>query len=291
MMNKHRGFTLIELIMVILITGMVAATLVIFLQPALRSYVDTSRRADLTDMADTALRRMAQDIRSAVPNSIRQGGATCFQLVPTNGGGRYRMEVDTTNTTNDDYSKALDTTTTTTVFDVLSPLPANPVGNQTVPVVGDWVVVDNQNGGDVYDGSNRGTIKSIDTPPPAGSGGATVGQHRITLTAPTQFPIGYQAGRFVVVPQNEATVTYTCNGGTLYRVASTTFGPAQCAAPVNTATVNSAIVATGVSNCVFRYTANDSATEQSGYIGLQLSLARGGDTVTLMHGVHVENVP
>ena len=279
MMNKHRGFTLIELIMVILITGMVAATLVIFLQPALRSYVDTSRRADLTDMADTALRRMAQDIRSAVPNSIRQGGATCFQLVPTNGGGRYRMEVDTENA----GSNALDTTTTTTAFDVLSPLPQNPVGNQTVPVVGDWVVVDNQNGNDVYNNINRGQIAGIATHPDD----SALGRHRITLNAPTQFPIGYQEGRFVVVPGAEQTVTYTCVGNRLFRVTAGFGAQPQCNAPAG----SSHIVATNVSNCVFRYTANESATEQSGYIGLQLSLTRGDDEVTLMHGVHVENVP
>ena len=82
-MMKMRGFTLVELVMVIIITGVLAAALTVFMKPAIDSYFDTRRRADLTDMADTALRRMSQDIRSAVPNSIRSVTASCFQLVPT----------------------------------------------------------------------------------------------------------------------------------------------------------------------------------------------------------------
>lgn len=75
----------------IVITAILAATLTIFLKPAIDSYFDTRRRVDLTAIADTALRRMAQDIRSAVPNSIRPGpgaySTSCFQLVPTIAGG------------------------------------------------------------------------------------------------------------------------------------------------------------------------------------------------------------
>jgi MSHA biogenesis protein MshO len=272
-MKKIRGFTLIELIMVIVLTGILAAALTVFLRPAIDSYLDTRRRADLSDMADTALRRMSQDIRSAVPNSIRMGGAACFQFVPTITGGRYRKAPDTTVVSAN--SAALDTTTTTTVFDVLSLM-------RTLPAVGDWVVINNQDTNDVYNGTNRSQITGIQTPP--NPGGTAVGQHRITI-APRQFSTGYDDGRFVVVSNAEQTVSYSCNGGTLFRTPAA-FGAVQCAP-----TANSAVVATDVQGCTFTYTPNQGATQQSGFIELQLTLGRAGESITLSHGVHVENVP
>jgi MSHA biogenesis protein MshO len=268
------GFTLIELIMVITITGILAGILVVFLKPAISSYFDTKRRGALTDMADTALRRMGQDIRSAVPNSLQLGSSTCFELVPTIAGGRYRVAPDTTQVSN---SKWIDNTGSTSAFDVLGI-----VGART-PAAGDFVVINNQNSGDVYSGINRGTISGVTTP----TGG--VGASRITLATATQFPVGYNDGRFVVVPGTEATVTYTCSGTTLYRIATTTFGGAQC-----TPGATSPVVATNV-NCgssSFIYSPNQGATQQSGFILLELVLnSSTGDTVSLSSGVHVENLP
>ena len=132
---RSRGFTLVELVMVIVITGVLAGALTIFLVPAVNSYFDTRRRADLTDLADTALRRMAKDIRSAVPNSVSSVSASCIQLVPTIAGGRYRLAPDTVA----GGSKHIDTRSATLDFDVLTPL-------SQIPASGDWVVIDNQNG-------------------------------------------------------------------------------------------------------------------------------------------------
>ena len=64
---KQRGFTLVELITVIVIMGIMASMITVFLKPAIDSYLDSRRRADLTDIADTAIRRMAQDILEAKP--------------------------------------------------------------------------------------------------------------------------------------------------------------------------------------------------------------------------------
>ena len=263
--KKMRGFTLVELIMVIIITGIMAATLTIFLKPVIDSYFDTRRRADLSDIADTALRRMAKDIRSAVPNSIRSVSPTCFQLVPTIAGGRYRMAPDTVTA----GSAYIDSSLATSAFDVLSPL------SQT-PVSGDWVVIDNQNGADVYAGSNRAQVNTVTTP--------ATGLHRISLASPTQFPVGYDGGRFVVVPNAEQTVFYNCAGRVLYRTVQD-FNIAACPAS------GGAVVATDVASCSFVYDPNQGATQQSGFVWMQLQLSRSGESVALTHGVHVDNVP
>lgn len=267
---KARGFTLVELVMVIMITGVLAASLTIFLKPAIDSYFDTRRRADLTDMADTALRRMSQDIRSAVPNSVRWVSATCFQLVPTITGGRYRMAPDTVA----GGSAYVDTSVATSAFDVLSPM-------ATIPATNDWIVIGNQNAGDVYAGTNRGAVSSVTTP--------ATGLHRINLTTAKQFPVGYEGGRFVVVPNAQTTVFYSCTGGILYR--GTTSGFATVDTAACTAAAGAAVVATDVASCTFVYDPNQGATQQSGFVWMRVELSRAGESAALAHGVHVSNAP
>lgn len=269
---KSRGFTLIELVMVIVVTGVLAASLTTFLKPAIDSYLDTRRRADLTDMADTALRRMGQDVRRAVSNSIRWVSPTCIQLVPTIAGGRYRLAADIVTA----GSQSVDTSIATTGFDVLSPL-------SPLPVKDDWVVIGNQNADDVYTGASRGAIDTVTTP------AAAHGLHRISLAPATQFPVGYDGGRFVVVANAEQTVFYSCNATTkrLYR----TPGVFSANQATTCAATSGAVVATDVTSCSFVYDPNQGATQQSGFLWMRLELSREGETASLAAGVHVGNVP
>ena len=285
---RGRGFTLVELVMVIVITGILAATLTVFLKPAIDGYVDTRRRAEMTDIADTALRRMAQDIRSAVPNSVRVFGKQCFELLPTSNGGRFRLAPDTKwDAANPaKVSKAVDTSVPTASFDVLSPLLAT-------LNAGDWVVIDNQNTADAYVGTNRAPLKVGSIPD------ASLGAARIDFDVAQQFPVGYDGGRFVVVPNNggKPAVVYVCDGagvdsqgygtGTLYRVPRA-FTPALDSCP---ATTGGAVLATNVSSCTFIYNANQGATQQSGFVWMQLVLRQASEDVALAFGAHVDNVP
>jgi MSHA biogenesis protein MshO len=279
-MMKNRGFTLVELVIVIVITGILAATLTVFLKPTIDSYFDTRRRADLTDMADTALRRMSQDIRRAVPNSIRWVSAGCFQLVPTIAGGRYRMESDTVSAT---ASKWVDSAALTTDFDVLSPMASIPVAGAAN---GDWVVIDNQNGDEVYTDPSpgpRARITAFSTASTAAQ--KLVYQHRITVSK--QFPPGYDGGRFVIVPNAEQTVFYNRVGTTLYRTVDV-FGAVQATSCAKT---TGAVVATNVQNFTVVYSSNQGATQQSGFVWMRLELGDPLESVALAYGVHVDNVP
>jgi MSHA biogenesis protein MshO len=292
-MRRSRGFTLIELVVAIVLFGILSASLVVFLRPAVDSYLATRVRAELAAQAGQALTRMQSDVRSAVPNSIRTPDAACVELVPTSTGGRYRRAADTVNddapscTPSATCSAALDTTQATTVFDVLTPLSAP-------PAAGDFVVVDNQNPGDVYSGANRAAITAVDTP------AAAFGAHRITF-AGTAFPAGYDGGRFVVVPAAQAAVFYVCSGadgtldsagngkGTLFRRSNYGFDsgyPGACPA-----TTGAAVMATHVRSCRFVYDPNQGATQQHGFVSLQLELARNGETASLVFGAHVVNTP
>src|SRR5258706_15772713 len=87
------GFSIIEMITVIVLMSIVGAASAVFLIPAVRGFSAQTQRAALVDEAESALRRMARDIRISVPNSIRvtQVSNTSFalEMVPTVDGGRY----------------------------------------------------------------------------------------------------------------------------------------------------------------------------------------------------------
>jgi MSHA biogenesis protein MshO len=292
---RSRGFTIIELVMVIVITGIIAATVTIFFKPAVDSYFGARHRATLTDMADTALRRMGREVRFAVPNSVRTPNSQCFELIPASAGGRFREASDTVNdaptplpcTPSATCSAPLDLSQPATRFDSLSLLSA-------VPAVNDWVVIDNQNTNDVYAGSNRAQIAAVATP-----ARATDGFHRITLSLATQFPSGYVGGRFMIVPSAQRAVFYSCVGaggldaqgngtGTLYRVSNYGFNAAYPAACPG---AGGDIVARRVRSCNFAYAPNQGATQQSGFVWMQIQLTEANETISLSYGAHVDNVP
>ena len=82
------------MIVTLVLFGVMAATLTIFFKPALDTWLAVRNRSTLAAEADAAMRRMLREVQVAVPNSIRTPATSCFELVPTSGGGRYRMGID-----------------------------------------------------------------------------------------------------------------------------------------------------------------------------------------------------
>lgn len=297
-MKRQQGFTLVELIVVIVLIGIIGGMLSLQLLPSIRSYLLVSQRASLTNQADTALRRIVSDVRGAVPNSLRLGlGSTsCLELVPSKDGGRYRTAPDAAASTD---SAWLDDTVARNSFDVLTAF-------DDPPQAGDAIVIGNQNPDDVYSGRFTATVLAA----PAPHTDFKLGESRITLDtgAPgsdpdgMRVPPGYDGGRFIVVPGGERVVSYTCIGGgtdaagtgrgVLYRLADANFhGSPVCSAPDGTAPAGAAVLATKVEKCVFSYSPNQGPTQESGFAQLQLTLTDKGEAVTLTLGAHVDNVP
>jgi MSHA biogenesis protein MshO len=127
------------------------------------------------------------------------------------------------------------------------------------------------------------------------------GAHRISVVS-TQFPSGYDGGRFTIVSNNggKPSVFYVCSGadgnldaqgngkGTLFRVTGPFNATYPSACPDTT---GAAVLATHVKSCNLVYDPNHGATQQSGFVWMQLDLAEANETVPLSYGVHVSNVP
>ena len=70
-----------------------------FIKAPMDSYIDTVRRANLTDAADSALRCIVRDIHTALPNSLRStspASNNCVEFLPVVGGGRYQVTLSVT---------------------------------------------------------------------------------------------------------------------------------------------------------------------------------------------------
>ncbi|MBJ7313584.1 type II secretion system protein [Rugamonas sp. CCM 8940] len=283
--RRQRGFTLVEAIMVMVITGVLAGILVLFIRQPVQNYMDASGRAEMSDQADLALRRMARELRGALPNSVREqvvGGASLIEFIPTKIGGRYLSIEDNANAA----LPVLDFQTVANTFTVDG---AMPVGVSAI-VAGDDMVVYNLGSGyldaDAYAGSNRARVLAV--------AGNTVTLLANTfsvpaLATPARLPNTSPSQRFQVVQQP---VLFVCQGnaaatGTLTRFWNYGF---QAAMPVAGAG-QSAVLARNVVSCTFRYT--NQPNVHTGLIGLTIVLGRPNSTerITLAHQIHVENTP
>lgn len=259
------GFTLVEMIVVIVIVGILAALGGKFIVEPVTGYVDLSRRTRLVDQAEMALRRMQRDIRHALPNSIRIDASGQFlEMLNTVDGGRYRRYPDPL--TGGDI---LDFSLADTGFDVLGQLTQIPMAGQNLVV---------------YNTSSSGTsgnayAAGADNLATAGVG-STV--EHIVMGPGFDFSNSSPSQRFFLV---DTPITYACEGGVLNRYDGYSIATTQPTPPVGVGD----LVTRSVSGCNFSY--DPGASQRAGLVTLKLSLSEAGETITLLHQVHVVNAP
>ncbi len=267
---SQQGFTLIEAIVAMVLLGIAGSLVGMFIRIPIEGYFDTERRARLTDTADTALRRMARDLRRALPNSIRitaVGNVRYLEFLQTRAGGRYRIDPRAAGGGNPLAFGIADTDG----FEVL--------GGPLDFRAGDHVAIANlgtDSGADAYTGNNMVPVTGI-----AGS---------VVQFAAFRFPVPSPGARFFIVDQR---VTYECNPdtGLLRRYSGYALvGAAQPTPPGVAPVLLADRVANRATACTMTYDANVANTRM-GVVSMSLTLEEAGESVTLLHQVHVSNVP
>jgi len=297
---RDGGFTLVEMITSLAILGILSAIVASFLQIPIQGYFDVSRRAQLTDAADLALRRMSRELQGALPNSVRVagacgGGGPCYlEFLEVRAAGRYRAEPGG-GTACPAGNDALVFGSADSCFTTLGTTP-----DLARVLLGDFLVVYNLGpgfaGANAYDpvvpvGSNRVGLAAL----PTASAIAAPPEDRFTFPIHT-FPLASPGNRFHIV---SGPVTYEClpspvpGAGTLVRHSGYAIGAAQPVPPVGGANT---LLATGVTTCLFTYTGNVVAL-RNGVVLMALGLSQVvpgslvADNVTLFNQAQVSNTP
>ena len=306
MLKRTQGFTLIELIIVIAVTGVVATMVSTIIGQQAYGYVQFQKRAQLLQQAEAAMQLLTLDIQNAVPNSLRVNGSF-LELVPIEDMAYYRETVDYDESDGDelDFSVADDQ------FEVFTDLVSSDTYSSTAQVViynlgltGTDLYNDEIDPTAVLPADQVGVISEpglyfIDQTNDDGHPEDIICFDKNNTSCVT--PVGQQfvssspSQRMYVV---DGALTYFCNpnasdpaSGTLERYSDYAVQSSQPVAtgssPLSGAT--SAVVTDGVSSCSIQYSSGSMARDS--LISIRLALSDGRQSVTLLKQVKVSNVP
>ncbi len=278
------GFTLVELLTVIIIIGIIGGIVGMFISRPINEYMDIARRAEMTDIADTALRRMGRDIRTAVPNSVRvpSSSSQYLEFLPTKTGGRYRAEAFGGSGACAAAGDELLFASADSCFEI--------TGAAITFAAGDFIVIGStqSDGNPPYDKTANGVLRDYT----GGAGAKTV----VTMTGAVQLPdfASLSSQRFEVISASEQAVTYACENvggtvdgtGTLKRYSGYGFKTAQL--PPASLGVAGILLADKISACNIVYSLPN---QRNGLVAISLTLLRGGESISLYHEIHVNNLP
>jgi len=294
----QRGFTLVEMIVVIVVSGILAGVVMQFITAPIDAYMDQSRRARLVDIAHNAIGRITRDIQQALPNSIRTGcGGQCVEFLRVAAAGRYRAAP-----VGDPLSFVA--TDADTSFDVLGPfdnfaslsVSASPTGCISGTAACVAIYNTGQAGTDVWnaDHSGVGWLPDNLATLSAVSGTSVSFVNSGFASGQTVFPAASPDQRFYLV---DTPVSFLCDiaAGTLRRYQGYSITHPQTAADQHAELLGlanpaeHALLAHQVVACGFTYLPG--TPSRNGLLTVRIQVSEAGEGVTLFEQVHVPNMP
>lgn len=135
--TTSKGFTLVELVTVIIVLGVVSVGISGFIRTGVEIYTDTTERDQLLGDSRFVMERLTRELRMAIPNSVRVSANSttqCIEFVPSEWVSFYTS-----------LSVIPDTSTSATIIEFAN----NPVGFELK--TGDFAIVYPTNSDEVYD--------------------------------------------------------------------------------------------------------------------------------------------
>lgn len=264
----NSGFTLVELVMVILLLGIMATFTSQFIGIGSQIYGDASSREQLMSDARFAMERLNREVRDAVPGSERiedQNGnwldqGPCLRFWPISNSGRYLA-----------LNRPSGSSSSLELVMVAPPVAVEPSK--------DWLVVFPQpvsSGTQVIkDRCDYGRcVAQVEAVGPVISGAQSIGYSGAQLDGTSPGMRAYFA---------REQVRYCVSGGALYRT-SAGISAAGSTLPLGVLMAESV----RPSNAFYRET---SAFNAEGEFGMRFVFERKGESVTFNHKIEVFNVP
>ncbi|MDX1516206.1 MAG: type II secretion system protein [Woeseiaceae bacterium] len=284
--EQQSGFTLVELVVTISLTTIVVSFMAVFIAGPVRAYTDQTRRVELVDAAENSLRRIARDIRRALPNSVRvttNGSIVALEMLNTVDGVRYRERPPPGNPDKRLRFNAPDDAFNSigTFGGIARPFSSTAhflsIYNVGVP------------GANAYEGVNvitpPGTRIDIDAD-------STPNEDNVRITPAFRFRYPSPGQRVYLV---DGPVTYLCDTASqsLTRYDSYTIAASQAARDSDpelaAAGATATLVADHVTSCSVQYAPG--TAQRAGLVTMALVISESGESVSLQHQVHIDNVP
>lgn len=277
MSSKQKGFTLIELVAVIIILGVLATATTQYITFGAQVYLESTERQRVLSQSRFFVERLVRELRLAMPNSVRTTpNGNCIEFVPVKASGAYRTDSAAN----------------------LAPIAPNPAAStidvisydiSTNSSVNDRIYIYPTSPADVYVQNNVqddkwGTLASTALTPSQSSP-----QFRITFNSSERFPEESPVARFYIA---DVSINYCLVGGQVFRFVKNDFNSVQSTGVPNG--IAGILMAEGLTNTnaepAFSYSSVSQA--RNAVVSLYLEFeANSGGNMFFNHEVHIPNVP
>lgn len=263
-LRKSHGFTLIELVMVIVLLGIMSVGVTSFMGLGTRIYIDVSNRDELIASARFAVERLNRELRLALPNSARVANFTnaeCLEFVPIIASGSYQD---------------------------LPVSPESAGGTVTMIAEGSSVSLPTESfaaayvllPGEVYDGAlnKRHSIASATIPP-------SLGLWTLNFSPAVHFAADSPTERLYVV---DKPVSYCVEGTQLIRYHGYNFSSIQALPAASNGTLMADFLDANASPF---FQVHAATLERNSIVTFTLALSRNQEDILLGNEIQVVNVP
>jgi MSHA biogenesis protein MshO len=276
-MQGQRGFTIIEIVITLLVSSILAVGIVGYIGDAIEGFAASGNRNKLATSGRVVVDRLAMELHNAVPNSIRvtaaqPAGDQCLEFIPFVGASNY-VDPPFTGLGGSEFE----------VIDFNPALTAaSPAGLQAV-----IYPIDTQ---DLYDGGTPGPRSLVDEI--EDTGGAD-GKVTVRLSANHRFSRRSPVDRIYVARQP---VSFCVAGDRLFRYENYGFQSAQCTPSTPSCLPSTApnrqLISLSIDNTALSaFDIIPATLRRNAIVSMEFNFTEDGDEVRLKHEVLSRNVP